>query len=110
MAFILFTFSLPLRDLNTSMEEACGCAICHDTFIDCVETPCCSVGYCRECISSYITKMRKGCPVCKKAVQVKDLKKNALAQRIADAMPMGSFPVPLSSILRRHKLLFNQFS
>lgn len=71
-----------------TMEEACSCAICHDLLIDCVETPCCTVGYCRACITKYF-KTRSACPICRKAATPASLKPNKLAQRITDSIPMG---------------------
>ena len=70
------------------MEEACCCAICHDIFVDCVEPSCCPIGYCRECITRFL-RVRSRCLTCPKAISAQSLRPNKVAQRIADAIPMG---------------------
>jgi len=65
-------------------EEVLYCAICHYLMVDCVDTPCCGVGYCRECIVSYL-KLSTKCPSCRASgLCVVKLRTNKLAQRIVD--------------------------
>jgi len=71
-------------------EETLYCAICHYLLIDCVETPCCGVGYCRACIESYLNScLIRNCPSCRSTkLTIASLRTNKLAQRIVDNYPV----------------------
>eukprot|EP01119_Soliformovum_irregulare_P016705 TRINITY_DN4877_c0_g1_i1.p1 TRINITY_DN4877_c0_g1~~TRINITY_DN4877_c0_g1_i1.p1 ORF type:complete len:697 (+),score=221.68 TRINITY_DN4877_c0_g1_i1:126-2216(+) len=65
------------------------CPVCQELFSNCVETPCCSNGFCQKCLDDSLKATRGTCPSCRNPCTIFNCRPNVMIQRMVDALPVG---------------------
>eukprot|EP01118_Nematostelium_gracile_P019967 TRINITY_DN949_c0_g1_i1.p1 TRINITY_DN949_c0_g1~~TRINITY_DN949_c0_g1_i1.p1 ORF type:complete len:689 (-),score=205.57 TRINITY_DN949_c0_g1_i1:570-2636(-) len=64
-----------------------NCPICHEYFTNVIETPCCSNGYCSQCLSDALKATDGACPHCRTQISFFHCVPNKMVQRMVDELP-----------------------
>lgn len=59
--------------IKKRIMETDTCIICYDDISNKTITPCCQNSFCFKCITSWLTKNKASCPLCKKHMNIDDL-------------------------------------